>query len=105
MNDGCGLAHVKQRKFCPAWMGPGSDSGVRCHEKNAIMKFNRCRYTVVHMVAKGQHGLLAIVLVLEGNRDMVTIPSKKMEVYPEMSKKFCGATPMYNSTIVSLSSC
>jgi hypothetical protein len=51
------------------------------------------------------HGPFAIILVLEGNRDMVTIPPKKMKVYPEMSKKFCGATALDNSTIVSLSSC
>jgi hypothetical protein len=51
------------------------------------------------------HGPFAIILVLEGNRDMETIPPKKMQVYPEMSKKFCGATALDKSTIVSLSSC
>jgi hypothetical protein len=41
----------------------------------------------------------AIFLVLEGNRDMETIPPLKRKVQQVKSKKFCGATPLVKSTI------
>jgi len=43
--------------------------------------------------------------MLEGNRDMETIPAKKTEVQQVLAKKFCDATALIKAITVFLSAC
>ncbi|MBC7685846.1 MAG: hypothetical protein H7176_11540 [Bdellovibrionales bacterium] len=89
-----------------AQLAPSSVSGVRFldHEFPQTMKSIDVAlrsWSTTGRQARSE--AFAIVLVLDGNKDMVTIPPKKKKVQQGMSKKFCGATPMNKSTISSLS--